>query len=172
MKLLLLDLDGTVRESASGATFINRPDDQKLISGVEDVIARYSDWTIIGITNQGGVATGHKSIEDATLEQKITLELCPQLKWIYFCPTYDGLECWRVDSDYCKLIKQHSIDEFGSFRKPGEGMIKLALQQFDKVGECLYAGDRPEDEQAAAAAGVPFVWADQWRSSAASFCKG
>jgi hypothetical protein len=30
MKILLLDLDGTIRETISGQSFINDPDDQKL----------------------------------------------------------------------------------------------------------------------------------------------
>ena len=41
MRLLLLDLDGTVRESASGAKFINKPDDQVLIDGALKAIRAY-----------------------------------------------------------------------------------------------------------------------------------
>ena len=37
--LLLLDLDGTVREPASGAKFINDSKDQRLIKGVAEAIA-------------------------------------------------------------------------------------------------------------------------------------
>lgn len=164
MKLLLLDLDGTVRESASGKTFINQPDDQKLIDGATEAIARYPGWTKIGITNQGGVAAGHKSLGDAIAEQHITLQLLPELDWIYFCPTYDGNACWKVDRYNSLEIKQFFIEEFGSFRKPGAGMINLALRQFD-VEQSLYVGDRPEDEQAATAAGVPFMWAHDWRTA-------
>lgn len=38
-KILFLDLDGTVRRTKSGATFINDPLDQELIPGVEEAIA-------------------------------------------------------------------------------------------------------------------------------------
>lgn len=166
-KILFLDLDGTVRETKSGKTFINQPDDQQLINGVTEVIRKYSNWIKIGITNQGGVASGHKSIESAILEQKITLQLLPELEWIYFCPSYDGLECWKVDHENSLSIKQRSVDEFDSFRKPGAGMIKLAFHhfEFENITEFLYVGDRPEDEQAAAAANIPFMWAHDWRQT-------
>ncbi len=42
VKILFLDLDGTVRETKSGNTFINNPCDQKLISGVEEAIAHHT----------------------------------------------------------------------------------------------------------------------------------
>ncbi|MBD0361546.1 MAG: hypothetical protein ICV55_01975 [Coleofasciculus sp. C3-bin4] len=52
-KIFFLDLDGTVRESKSGAKFINDPYDQKLIVGVKEAIAHYNatGWQLIGITN-------------------------------------------------------------------------------------------------------------------------
>ena len=86
MKILFLDLDGTVRKTKSGATFINDPYDQELISGVEQAIARYKDWKIIGITNQGGVAAKHKTLENCIVEQQQTLALIPQMCCIYLCP--------------------------------------------------------------------------------------
>ncbi len=57
---------------------------------------------------------------------------------------------------------------FGIFRKPGHGMIGLALFDFFKGGmsvdsQYLMVGDSPEDEQCAAAAKIDFLWADQWR---------
>jgi D-glycero-D-manno-heptose 1,7-bisphosphate phosphatase len=56
-----VDLDGTIRETASGKTFINEPTDQKAIEGTQEAIEYLSEkFTIIGVTNQGGVAAGHK----------------------------------------------------------------------------------------------------------------
>jgi D-glycero-D-manno-heptose 1,7-bisphosphate phosphatase len=60
-KILFLDLDGTARRTKSGATFINTPLDQEIIPGVTEAIARYSDYHIIGITNQGGVGISGNS---------------------------------------------------------------------------------------------------------------
>ncbi|YAF99498.1 MAG: hypothetical protein AB3A66_29745 (plasmid) [Nodularia sp. CChRGM 3473] len=67
-KILFLDLDGTVRRTKSGKTFINTPLDQEIIPGVTEAISHYSDHYLIGITNQGGVAAGKKSLEDAIAE--------------------------------------------------------------------------------------------------------
>jgi D-glycero-D-manno-heptose 1,7-bisphosphate phosphatase len=87
-KLLLLDCDGTIREPASGGKFIQHPSDQRIIKGADQALAHYhkNEWQIVGITNQGGVAAGHKTIEDAIEEQLITLELFPEIEGIFFCP--------------------------------------------------------------------------------------
>jgi len=60
MKLLLLDMDDTVREPINGDKFISKPDDQKLIDGALEAIQAYHDmgWTIVGITNQGVLQRG------------------------------------------------------------------------------------------------------------------
>lgn len=188
MKLLLLDLDGTVREPKSGAKFINDPLDQKLINGVEEAIARYQDWTIVGVTNQGGVASGFKTLEDAIAEQRITLELCPQLDQILFCPDFEGNTGGRVvrvgESFYDFTVDRTGIEGIRGLRKPEPGMIDLAFEYYqsgaysfarDKFGDnvritqTLMVGDREEDQLAAQAAGVEFMWAETWRTSKVPF---
>lgn len=160
--ILIVDLDGTIRETISGDKFINTPQDQQLIKGVEQTISQYkNDWLIVGATNQGGVAAGKKSLEDVILEQKITLGLVKELSHIYLCPTFDGLECWKVERDKVLKIQQYDQSEFGSFRKPGGGMLKLALQG-DYFNRKIMVGDRQEDCAAAAEAGVEFIWASDW----------
>lgn len=66
-KLLLLDCDGTIREPLSSNPLIQHPRDQKMIKGADKAIAHFHSqgWSICGISNQGGVAAGHKSLEDA-----------------------------------------------------------------------------------------------------------
>jgi len=128
-KILFLDLDGTVRETKSGATFINKPDDQKLIEGVQETISNYDGWRIIGITNQGGVATGFKSLKSCLLEQAQTLQLLPRMERIYFCPD-NGETCYEVtpsiDSPCDYMIYNHEfVNTFSPspiplFRKPVE----------------------------------------------------
>lgn len=169
-KLLLLDCDGTIRRSKSGATFINEPHDQEAIPEAESAIAHYyrQGWTIIGITNQGGVAAGHKSLEDATTEQKYTLQICPWLDAIIFCPDYEGKERCDVFKTTSFLPSIKDMAELhnslkGTYRKPGAGMLLWTMEWLgiDKA-DCLYVGDRPEDEQAAANAGVKFLWNTEW----------
>lgn len=164
-KILFLDCDGTIRRPKSGAKFISNPEDQEIIGGVSEAIAHYKSlgFTPIGVTNQGGVAAGHKSLEEAIEEQCITLELLPELELIYFAPNYDGLICWKISRSASTEIKQQSIEEFGSFRKPGAGMLNLALRFYNaQPQDCLMVGDRTEDEVAAATALVPFMWAHDW----------
>lgn len=174
MKLLLLDLDGTVRETMSGEKFISEPQDQKLLHGVEEAIARYSSWVIVGVTNQGGVAAGHKSLEDAIQEQQITIDLTGKaIQEIYFCPDFEGKRCihcgYRGDTGTWGWMEMNPIFDLGGFRKPDPGMINLAMSNtIRKPSEVLMVGDRPEDEQAAAAANVPFMWAHEWRSGSYS----
>ena len=61
-KLLLVDCDGTIRKPITRNQFIQHPRDQKIIAGARCAIAHFHNrgYTIIGITNQGGVAMGYK----------------------------------------------------------------------------------------------------------------
>lgn len=163
-KLLLLDLDGTVRRCKSNPQgFINDPKDQELIEGVEEAIARYASegWSIVGITNQGGVAAGHKSLEDAIAEQAYTLLLLPQIEIILFCPDFEGRQCWKVGGGSSGEVG-YAFPFVGTYRKPNPGMLELAQALYHNPQEILYVGDRSEDEQAGAAAGVRFMWAEEW----------
>ncbi|MBD1932549.1 MULTISPECIES: hypothetical protein [Cyanophyceae] len=42
INLLILDMDGTVRQPLSGNKFIQRPRDQQIIEGVENAIAYFA----------------------------------------------------------------------------------------------------------------------------------
>lgn len=167
-KILLTDLDGTCRESINGDTFINDPYNQKLINGAKEAIARYHDWKIIGITNQGGVLAGKKSLENCFEEQRQTLKLIPQMWMILFC-TDNGDTMFRLSQ---RMLEFHGLpimtnrsNHFGNFRKPNPGMINFALKYSRKKPEqILMVGDRPEDQQAAANAGIDFMWAEDWRN--------
>lgn len=162
MPLLLVDLDGTIRESLSGAQYFQHPQDQKITEGADIALSNYGeDWVIVGITNQGGVAAGHKSIQQCIQEQQYTLELFPRLREIYFCPDFEGKKCFRVTRHN---VHNHSKTKWsGQYRKPGAGMLKLAMvrHKYSSQNTC-YVGDRPEDEAAARRAGVSFQWAEDW----------
>lgn len=163
-KILFVDCDGTIREPITGQ-WIQPYDNQQIMQGADQAIAHYhaQSFTIIGISNQAGVAARHKTLADCIAEQAYTLTLLPQIEGIYFCPDYDGEECY-----YVSLTKDFGIGSpslRGKFRKPNIGMLVYALWQFPgvKTSDCWMVGDRPEDEQAAAAAGINFLAADIWR---------
>ncbi len=162
MSLLLVDMDGTLREPLSGHQYFQHTKDQRIIAGVQTAISAYKDnWIIVGITNQGGVAAGHKSIQECIKQQQYTLELLPQLKEIYFCPDFEGRKCFRVTPHN---VHNHSKTKWsGQYRKPRPGMLQLAMARYKHTqNNSLYVGDRPEDEEAAQRAGVSFQWAKDW----------
>jgi len=163
-KIFFFDLDGTLRETNSGKTFINKPDDQKPIAGASEAIAYYHSkgFVCIGITNQGGVAAGHKQLVEAEKEQEIILELFPELLCIYFCPDFEGNHCWLKSKEHpASPIHISWGKQFvGEFRKPGAGMIKAAILNHHgntMSADCWMTGDRPEYGQCAATAGIKFI---------------
>ena len=170
MKLAIFDKDGTLTTTASGEKFVQHPADQVLLPGVAEGIAALAadDWMIAIASNQGGVAAGHKSLQDAIAEMRYCIELLPaKIPFAFLCPDFEGEECWMLDG--ADDIALHGADVNLSFdarfRKPEPGMIVAArAMQIRKIDFCLFVGDRAEDKQAAAAAGVPFQWADQWRA--------
>lgn len=158
----MIDMDGTLREPLNGQLYFKHPKDQQLIEGVDLTIEAYkNDWIIVGITNQAGVAAGYKSMQECIQEQQYTLKLVPELKEIYFCPDFEGRKCFRVTRNN---VYNHSQTRwFRQYRKPQPGMLKLAMVRHNHLPEnCLYVGDRPEDEEAARRADVLFQWADHW----------
>ncbi len=159
IRILCLDLDGTVRRSKSGKIFIEGPDDIELIPGMKEAIAKYvqQGYLAIGVTNQGGVAHGFKDCRQVATENRVTAELLNTngmlLASVFFCP-YD---------------KNGTVPEFNHrslHRKPGIGMLcAIEVEMInDEIGfpdwdNSLFVGDRPEDEECAKSAGVPFMWA-------------
>lgn len=169
MNLLLVDKDGTLIKTKSGEKFVNQPWDQEALPGVKEALKYYKqrDWKIVIISNQGGVSAGHKSIEECIAEMRFCMELLPEIEESYFCPDFEGESCYRVWSDdfihyTSDSYPVYELEIKNQFRKPSPGMLKLAahIEAADKI---WYVGDRDEDEQAAAAANINFMWADIWR---------
>lgn len=177
MKLFFLDLDGTLRHTISGETFINRPDDQQPMPGALAATEYFSSigFILIGITNQGACAaidpqTGkpQKSLEDVIEEQKITLELFPKLSEIYFCPSW-GENCFQVSRSGDVNSFRAPIGNSGesiSCRKPERGMVLRAAENIRSENdpiewhESWMVGDRWDDQLCAAASLVNFIWAN------------
>lgn len=168
MKLLLLDKDGTLISPKSGAKFVGDPWDQAPLLGVSEILRKYAanGWDMAICSNQGGVAANHKTLANCILEMKFCLQLFPEIKEAYFCPDFEGNECWRVWGDCGEetriLYSENSwettnLEIVGQFRKPNPGMLTLAAS-FGNFEEILYVGDRPEDEDASIGAKFPFQW--------------
>ncbi|MDX2214875.1 MAG: HAD hydrolase-like protein [Oculatellaceae cyanobacterium bins.114] len=162
MSLLMIDMDGTLRMPLSEKLYSQHPQDQCIITGVDTALRAYKEnWIVVGITNDAGVAAGYKSLQECIEEQQYTLQLVPELQEIYVCPDFDGRRCLRVTRH---RIDNHSQTRwFRQYCKPHPGLLKLAMVRHNHLPEdCLYIGDRPEDQEAARRAEVPFQWAWSW----------
>lgn len=152
-------MDGTLPELLSGQQYFQHPKDPRIFVGAEIAIGAYKDdWIIANITNQGGVAAGHKSTQECLQEQQYRLELFPELREIYFSPDFEGKKCFRVTGH--NVYNQIKTKWSRKYRKPRAGMLQLAMVRHKYSPQnSLYVGDRPEEEQGAQGAGVPFEWA-------------
>ena len=187
-KIALFDLDGTLRQTKSGKPFINEPFDQQPIGTnlMKMQALRKEGYLTAGITNQGGVLHGHKSIQACMMEQLHSLAMLkPDL--LLFCPD-EGYTCFELDPYRSKDGIFRHLSAFPVFRKPQPMMLFHAIEvltarqvgctqghkiEMNKTGQMVsanykdidykyfddlfYCGDRPEDRQAADVAGIKFV---------------
>lgn len=152
-RALILDKDGTICRSKSGKDFVNSADDQELIPGVRETLTHFRELypkvPFLIASNQGGVAFGQITMQQASdCVNAAIKEIGGTLA--VFCPEHpEGtVPPYNVESDY---------------RKPKPGMLLFLLNEVGiGPGDALMIGDRPEDEQAAIAAGTDFEWADKF----------
>lgn len=146
----IFDKDGTVVRSKAGNPFATTVEDQEVIPGVmeklQDVLLN-DDNTIFAIaTNQGGVAFGQLSIEDAAA---ITNDAAKKIGATLgvFDPNHPegNVAPYNVESDT---------------RKPAPGMLTYLMNEVGAIPEeTVMVGDGHDDRLAAEAAGVRFEWA-------------
>lgn len=156
---LCLDLDGTVRRSKSGATFIKNFQDIELMPGIEKIITIYKNmgWLIFGISNQGGVAHGFK------LPMEIEREVSATTALFRTNPFHSIQTCYHDAKGKIGPYNHRSL-----FRKPQIGMLCTCEEVSYKHGyivdwdNSLFVGDRPEDEECAIAAGIRFEYIDSF----------
>lgn len=162
--LLILDLDGTVRQGKDDplGKFVNGPDDVVVFPQAVEMMRRHKNagGRIMGASNQGGIALGHVTTEQVyAAMEKTYLDTEQLFDKICICshhPSADRLEdsrCW------C--------------RKPLPGMvIEGVVDLANFYGEryvpwmMLFVGDLLEDQECARLLGVDFQWAAEWRAMA------
>lgn len=154
--VLAVDLDGTVRRSASGRQFIDGPDDVELYPGAEERLWRAADegYVVVGVSNQGGVAHGFKTEDQVRAEVYATVR---QFRNNPFC-----MVLWAV-CDPAGSAVPFGVRSLQ--RKPHYGMLAVAEWRLKELGvivdwdRSLVVGDRDEDMLMARDAGVGFEWA-------------
>jgi D-glycero-D-manno-heptose 1,7-bisphosphate phosphatase len=170
MKILFCDIDGTLTETISGHAFKQSPTDVKIIDGADKAIAHFADkgWQTVGVSNQGGIASGYKTLEATFQEFEFTLDLFPSLQEIYFCPDLEGKQLFVVSRGDVPLEVGFLEEQLeGEYRKPNPGMIQYVLIGIGDEGKTIHevwmVGDRPEDKDCAFHAGISFCFANAWR---------
>jgi len=165
---IVCDLDGTVRHNPDGE-YINGPDDIAFYDGVLEALWRYrgKGYLIFGVTNQGGVAHGHKTPADFDREMDRMQALATQEHergW----PFHSVKACFFMASGDHDVYGHRSL-----LRKPRYGALAVlehearsqTRQQFIiDWDESYMIGDREEDLACAQAAGVSFMHADDWHA--------
>jgi D-glycero-D-manno-heptose 1,7-bisphosphate phosphatase len=134
-----LDRDGTIIPDSG---FLKDPADVRLLDGAADAIRRLSasDFVVVVVTNQSGIARGLISIEEyrrveARLDELLTSRGAP-VDATYFCPHYPEV------SGPCHC------------RKPGLTHYRDAAQRFDlDFSRSIWIGDRLSDLEAAQVVG-------------------
>lgn len=160
--LLVLDIDGTVRHGLDQlGRFVNGPEDVVLFP---EALDRMRQWKtaggrIIGVSNQGGVALGKLTRDDAHAAMARTMDLA--------C----GENGEQLFETICWCHHHPSVPPACWCRKPRTALIVQALNQVMNLygtevyppTRALMIGDRNEDKLCAESAGIAFLQAETWR---------
>lgn len=160
-RLIIFDADGTLIDRDSGA----------MLPGVEDYISllRYAGnrLAVAIATNQGGVGCramggfGHPErypTEAEVLRRYSALAYRLGAK-LYLCFAYQSRDGQWSAAPADTLHPDYWRHDW---RKPAPGMLLAAMADAGvSAADTLMLGDRPEDQQAAAAAGCAFQWAQR-----------
>ena len=179
-RLILLDKDLTLVKPTGGNKYVQTPIGQELLLSVKDAISQHEhqDDICCMITNQDGVAAGHKTLDSAIEEVQYAMDLLPYISMAWLCPDFEGRECYAVWRDAGRLsdppgdgiwrvIKNYpnAPELVGLYRKPNPGMLLAAcdIHGFIPSPEtCLMVGDMESDRLAAENANVSFQWTSEW----------
>lgn len=150
-RAIILDYDGTLRETKSGKKYPTDPDDVVLLEGRRDLLhaKQKEGYLILGASNQSGVAQKPSSPLYATEEQ---VKAC-------FERTNELL---GIDIDYMYAPEAAGVPQ--SYRRkpmPGMGVFFIEKYRLDPK-QCIYVGDRPEDKGFASRCGFQFAWAEDF----------
>ena len=160
-RVLYLDLDGTVRKGLDElGRFVNGPDDVEIFPEVPEILRAFKKggWRICGISNQGGIALGHTTLEkvcEALIKTNNLLDMAFEI--IAICKHHPDAADPEMAVCWC--------------RKPRIGLIVestlIMAAQFNEYYPphlALFVGDREEDMGCALNANISFIWAKEWRA--------
>lgn len=151
IKYLLIDFDGTVRETIADPT-PNNPDDRrppiivdeiKIIEGIPNKLKQWKEdgWFIVGVSNQSGVEKGYITEEGVEEVAAATMEMMDIYFPFYFAP----------------YKRNGTLEQLG-LRKPDIGMAKLAFEDWGEpdLMDSFMVGDYISDEVFAKNLGIKY----------------
>jgi D-glycero-D-manno-heptose 1,7-bisphosphate phosphatase len=166
--VLFVDLDGTVRHGFDElGRWVNTPEDVVIFDGVADRLWRYKDagWRVVAVSNQGGIALGHVTLNDAFRVLVKTQALCREVfDKAMICqhhpdaPDPEMARCW------CRKPRPGLALE-AVFELAAESK-RMRAPEFYPPHLALFVGDREEDRLCAEALNVDFMSASDWRGGA------
>lgn len=144
-KALLLDVDGTLRKTKSGAPFPHGPDDVEILPNRREVLDHYAeeDWLLFGVSNQSAVGKGQVTKEQVEAAFDRTRELLGRDLEILYC--------------------SHQATSAGVWRRkpmPGMAVELIERHRLDR-DRCVVVGDLESDREFAELAGMEFQWASE-----------
>lgn len=152
--VLACDLDGTIRynrEEPDG--YVDSPESVAVYDGVEEVLWNYREqgYLVIGVSNQGGVAYGLKSVSNARAEIEVMMQ------------QFDRNPFFSVQLAFGHPGGDSAPHDYRSLRrKPNIGMLGVAEEDLFQNGyvpnwdESIMVGDRDEDRVLAERADIEF----------------
>lgn len=140
-KAIILDYDGTLRETNSGDKYPKRPDDITILPNRKEVLAKYKKegYLLLGVSNQSGIEKGELTEEVAIACFERTNKLLGFNIPVQFCPHHSfPIRC------YC--------------RKPLPGLGVFYIKTLGlNPSECIMVGDSTSDKTFASRCGFKFV---------------
>jgi histidinol-phosphate phosphatase family protein len=152
IKYLLIDFDGTVRETISCPSVTNpndrRPpfkkEEVKIINGIPSKLKfwRSRGWQIVGVSNQSGVEKGLISKEEVKEIADHTMYLMDIFFPFYFAP----------------YKRTGSVDQL-SLRKPKLGMFRQIVKDIGPIdiSKSFMVGDYISDQKFAENIGIKYI---------------
>ena len=147
-KALILDYDGTLRVTKSGAKYPSHPDDVQVLPGVAKKLREYKDqgYLLLGASNQSFVGKG-------TLPESVCIDCFEKANKLL-----------DLDIDYL-FCPDSAFPIKSYFRKPLPGMgVKHIFKYKLDPKQCIMVGDATSDKTFAFRSEFQFIHADKFVS--------
>lgn len=145
-KALLLDYDGTLRDTLSGDKYPKKPTDIKILPNVKNVLEQWANkgYNLLGVSNQSGVEKGEFTHDEAVACFEQTNKLI-------------GL---KIDYKFCP---HHSFPIRCFCRKPMPGLGAYFIEKYGlKPSDCIMVGNATSDKTFAKRCGFQYQEAQEF----------